>query len=225
MKVLSFAFDIVTKRQRLRWLLIVSGLWLLTGFVLQADPLTELDAAKARWQAAGITDYRIAVTFERPYASCQQNFDVRGAEISRKHKDSCSVGGAITSKPGMVWPTVNNLFARIEDGLKNPQCGPNGCVCDGPVEMTVTYDPERGYPLEIVYTLRQDLRRRDIQYWLAMLDGTLANCPPVTYIGQTIRVTSLETLAPLVEALTEEATKEPHIDEGAAAKPETTPAP
>lgn len=169
-----------------------------------------------------MTDYRIVVTFERPYSTCQQDFDVRGNNIDYRHKDSCSVGGAITQKPGLVYPTVDNLFVRIEDALNTPQCGPNGCVCDGPIEMTTTYDATYGYPLEIVYTLRTDLRTRDLQYWLALLDGSLANCPVITYGGQTIRVTSLEPLKPLVQQLAE-ATKEPLLGDGANEKPKTRP--
>ncbi len=188
----------------------------------QDNPIGELERAKTRWELSAIQNYRIVVTFERPYNTCQQDFEVRGTDIGYKHKDSCSVGSAVAGKPAMNWPTVANLFARVEDGLKNPQCGSNGCVCDGPIEMLVTYDPERGYPRQIVYTLRQDLRTRDLQYWLALLGGSLANCPPVTYVGQTISVTSLEALAPLVEQLADP-TKEPLISDGEAAKPEATP--
>ena len=130
------------------------------------------------------------------------------------------MGGAITGSRSTTWPTVDNLFARVEDGQKNPQCGPNGCICDGPIEMSVTYDPQRGYPQQITYTLRQDLRNRDLGYWLAMLDGSLANCPQVTYIGQTITVTSLESLPPLVESLTEAT---PEVGVGEPTKPELTP--
>ena len=110
----------------------------------------------------------------------------------------------------------------LERREKNPQCGPNGCICDGPIVMDVIYDPEHGYPKQITYTLRQDLRSRDLQYWLALLDGSLANCPQVTYIGQTIRVTSLEALPPLVEQLSEAT---PEISIGEAIKPEVTDTP
>lgn len=222
---LPFAPKFPLVQQHKRWLITgaLCSLFVLVFFVRQTDPLGEFEAAKARWEASGMPDYRIVVTFERPYSTCQQDFDVRGDEIAYKHKDSCSVGGAITSRPGMVYPTVDNLFARIEDGLKNPQCGPNGCICDGPIEMMATYDADRGYPLEIVYTLRQDLRTRDLQYWLALLDGTLANCPAVTYIGQTIRVTSLEPLEPLANQLAAEATKEPLLNDGADEKPKVVP--
>jgi hypothetical protein len=212
--------------------------FLLLLIVRQFDPITDLETAKARWAATGISDYRIVVEFQRPYLTCQQDFEVRGTDIGYKHKDTCNMGGAITGNRNTNWPTVANLFDRIEDGQKTQQCGPNGCICDGPIVMEVVYDPERGYPQEINYTLRQDLRSRDLQYWLAMLNGSLAQCPQVTYIGETIRVTSLEALPPLVEQLSEstpeigigdptkpEATVEaaPEISLGDAIKPEITP--
>src|SRR3978361_1073614 len=66
---------------------------LLALIVRQSDPINDLEAAKARWNATGITDYRITVEFQRPYSSCQQDFEVRGSNIGYKNKDSCSVGG------------------------------------------------------------------------------------------------------------------------------------
>ncbi len=207
-----------------RWVLVIAllvPLLVMLVFILrQSDPLSDLEAAKVRWAATNITDYRIVVDYKRPYLSCQQDFEVRGVDISYKHKDSCGFGGAVT-RPNANWPTVANLFARIEDAQKNPQCGPNGCICDGPLELSASYDSERGYPVQMTYTLRQDLRTRDLQYWLALLDGSLAKCPQVTYIGQTISVTSLEMIAPLVDQLSE-ATSE--ISIGNAIKPEATPA-
>ncbi len=188
--------------------------------VRQSDPITDLETARARWAATGIIDYRIVVEFQRPYLTCQQDFEVRGTDIGYKHKDTCSMGGAITGSRSTNWPTVANLFARIEDSQTNPQCGPNGCICDGPIETEVIYDPERGYPQQITYTLRQDLRSRNLEYWVALLNGSLANCPQVTYIGQTIRVTALEALPPLVEQLNEAT---PEIGLGDSNKPEATP--
>jgi len=195
-------------------------LFLVLLVLRQSDPITDLETAKARWAASGITDYRIAVEYKRPYLTCLQDFEVRGVNIGYKHKDTCNMGSAVTGNRSPTWPTVANLFDRVENGLKSPQCGPNGCICDGPIEMTVTYEPQYGYPQQITYTLRQDLRTRDLGYWLAMLNGSLANCPQVTYVGQTISVTSLTPLPPLVENLAEAT---PEVGVGNPVKPELTP--
>ena len=195
-------------------------LFIVLSVFRQYDPINDLETAKARWAATGITDYRIVVQYKRPYSSCLQDFDVRSTNIGRKHKDTCNMGGPAFGRPHTTLPSVADLFARIENGQNNPPCGPNGCICDGPIEMAVTYDPERGYPTQITYTLRQDLRNRDLGYWLAMLDGSLANCPQVTYIGQTISVTSLEPIPPLVDNLTEAT---PEVGVGQTSKPEAIP--
>ena len=185
----------------------------------QSDPISDLESAKAKWAATGITDYRIVVEFPRPFLTCKQDFEVRGTNVSHKFKDTCTMGSAVTGTRSTIWPTVATLFNQIEESQKNQLCGPNGCVCDGPIVTDVVYDPERGYPQKITYTLRQDLRSRDPQYWLAMIDGSLANCPQVTYVGQTIRVTSLEAVPPLVEQLAEST---PEIGVGDPGKPEVT---
>src|SRR5689334_21927360 len=100
-------------RRRLLAACLPPVLLILLLVIRQSDPITDLESAKARWQAAGITDYHIVVEFQRPYASCQQDFEVRSGNVGVKHKDSCSFGGAITSKPSTNWPTVENLFERI----------------------------------------------------------------------------------------------------------------
>src|SRR4051812_23042644 len=64
----------------------------------QSDPITDLESAEARWEATGISDYRITVEYQRPYSSCQQDFEVRGTTIGYKHKDSCNIG-PVTGKP------------------------------------------------------------------------------------------------------------------------------
>src|SRR4051812_48281240 len=94
--------------------LLIFFMLLLALMVRQSDPINDLEAAKARWNATGISDYRIVVEFQRPYSSCQQDFEVRGSNISHKYKDSCYVGPAVT-RPRVDWPTVANLFARVEN--------------------------------------------------------------------------------------------------------------
>ncbi len=186
----------------------------------QSEPINDLETAKARWAATGITDYRMVIEYKRPYFNCQIDFDVRGTTVSHKNKDTCRMGSAVTGNRTTTLPTVEGLFKQLEAEQQGSLCGPNGCICDGPIEMSVVYDPERGFPTQITYTLRQDLRNRNPGYWLAMLDGSLANCPQVTYIGQTIRVTLLEPIPPLVDSLTEAT---PEVGVGQASKPQLTP--
>lgn len=194
----------------------------------QTDPLTELAAAQERWAAQGISDYRILVEFKRPFNTCRQDFKVQGATIAYKFADSCTLGAVAIGGNDDRLPTVARLFAQVEGSLKNPQCGQNGCVCDGPVEVTVTYDPQRGYPQQIIYELRPDLRWRYLDYWIAQLNGSLALCPPTAYVGQTITVLELDvspatTPEQSAPEKSDEGEKAPSSSIGEAIKPEATP--
>ncbi|MBA3873237.1 MAG: hypothetical protein H0X30_29230 [Anaerolineae bacterium] len=232
-----FVHNLVPRIPRRRLLavyafLLIFIILLLALVVRQSDPINDLESAKARWNATGISDYRITIEFQRPYSSCQLDFEVRGTNIGYKHKDSCNIGPVTGKpKPDTNWPTVANLFAQIENVQKNQECGSNGCVCDGPIDLDVTYDPERGYPQKLAYALNQNSRPHDP---LSLLNGSLANCPQVTYIGQTIHITKLEALPPLVEQLSESTPEvgvgKPDKEQtgsetsiGGAIKPEVTP--
>ncbi|MEZ4668395.1 MAG: DUF6174 domain-containing protein [Anaerolineae bacterium] len=194
----------------------------------QANPHSELAAARERWAAQHITTYRIEVEYQRPFNTCQQDFKVEGDTISYKFSDSCTLGAAaVSGSADDKLPTVARLFDQLEHDLNNPACGQNGCVCDGPIEMRVTYDPQRGYPQQIIYELRPDLRWRYLEYWIAQINGGLAQCPPTAYVGQTITVLSLEAAptpnepAPSQEKPNKE--DKPLSSIGAAINPEVTP--
>jgi hypothetical protein len=159
------------------------------------SPAQALAAARARWETAAIRDYRIVVFWDRELLDCEQDFEVRGGAVSYRHKDTCNMGpGAVGRTPTL--PTVDVLFGRVETALNEPVCGQNGCICDGPIETQVEYDAARGYPARIQTVLRADWRWRDPAFWLAGLRGDLAACSPTVFIGQTIRVLSLEPLTP-----------------------------
>ncbi|MBL8153560.1 MAG: hypothetical protein JNM70_05190 [Anaerolineae bacterium] len=159
------------------------------------SPERALVEAQGRWEAAAIGDYRIVVFWDRELLDCEQDFEVRGGAVSYRHKDTCTIGpGAVGRTPSL--PTVEFLFERVETTLHEPICGQNGCICDGPIETQVEYDPARGYPARIQTVLRPDWRWRDPAFWLAGVRGDLAACSPTVFIGQTIQVISLEPLQP-----------------------------
>jgi hypothetical protein len=193
------------------------------GVLLAYDslPTTQLAAAQARWAANGTSNYRIVVAYSVPLYECEQDFEVRGGKVSYRYRDECPTNPVAGASGGLAsLYTVQRLFERIDDTLKGPACGPNGCICDGPIQLDVSYHPQLGYPQRITWALGQEQRWRYIDFWLAQLSGR-AQCPPVTYIGETIEVLSLEMLPP-------EATPEvtPNIDalaEPQATKPAVTP--
>ena len=200
--------------------LIMMMLFLLLA-LRQADPLAELQVAQTLWAAQHISDYRIVVEYKRPFNTCQQDFKVQGDAIGFRYADTCTLGAAAIDGNEDTLPTVARLFTQLEADLKTAQCGQNGCVCDGPVQISVTYDPQRGYPQHITYELRPDLRWRYLEYWLAQVNGTLAQCPPTAYVGQTITVLSLEA-APAQAEPTGAPDKTPSDSIGEAIQPEGT---
>ncbi len=109
--------------------------------------------------------------------------------------------------------TVAELFARAERAISAPECGPNGCICDGPIIVDVVYDSALGYPQRLDYRVSPENRWRYLEFWLSQFSGA-PPCRPVTYVGQSITVVTLKPLKPpvnlggLVDDLTPEATTE-----------------
>lgn len=204
MSISKSAFSTVTTRPpaRRRWrvLLILFLVIAVAAFVVyRTTPLARLADARAQWASNGLSDYRIIVEYELPLYSCQQDLDVRNGEVDYRNQDSCRMTPVLGANQGiMEMLTVNGLFARVEQAVTTPECGPNGCVCDGPITVDVTYDAEMGYPQVLNYRLAPEDRWRSLEFWLAQISGS-PPCPPASYIGQIITVTSLEPLKPQVE--------------------------
>jgi hypothetical protein len=161
------------------------------------DPLA---AARERWTTQGYTDYRIVIEYAQPYFVCYMDFEVRAEKVTYAHQDTCNFGFNASANPNnrsLTWPTVRNLFAQIERERATPRCGPNGCACDGPIEVSVSYDPALGYAADLVYRLRTELRWQYPEFWDALVNNTLQDCPRSQYVGQRIRVLSITALPPI----------------------------
>jgi hypothetical protein len=173
---------------------------LVAGYLIYRSlPSTQLANARARWQTGGTDDYRIVVHYHVPLYECVQDFDVRDGQVDTLHRNECPVNPVVGSSGGLSARfTVEALFDRIAGDLENPQCGPNGCVCDGPIGLNVRYDAALGYPVEIASRTMPELRWRYPEYWTAQLSGGL-NCPPTNFVGDIITV---ESLTPLKEPAT-----------------------
>jgi hypothetical protein len=115
--------------------------------------------------------------------------EVRDEVVAYKNRDTCNVSP--TSGQIELF-TVSDLFKRIAS--YQPSCGKNGCACDGPIDLDITYHPQHGYPQMLAYRLRPDLRWQYPEYWQAVISRQLQQCPPSTYLGETIEVQSLTPL-------------------------------
>lgn len=161
-----------------------------------ASPTNQLAEARSRWAANGYPAYRIVLDYSLPLYACEQDFEVKNEEVTYRNRDSCRMSPVTGNKGGLLeLMTVANLFLRIEKSINEPECGPNGCICDGYIGIDVAYDPTLGYPQRLEYRLRPEDRWRSLDFWRSQLSSN-APCPPASYIGQTITITELTPLKP-----------------------------
>lgn len=99
----------------------------------------ELDSARSRWSAAGLSDYRYVV---RQLCFCgfggmRIDVEVRGgAVVGATMVDS----GEVIDIEQQPWaaPSVDDLFERIQ-----------GILDEDPHEFSASYDPTLGYPVMV----------------------------------------------------------------------------
>ncbi len=105
-----------------------------------------LESQHARWLAAGLQDYRFEY-LERCECSLAlvepAVVEVRGGRV--REVTYRSSGLAAPSDARALFPTIEDLFARIEDAIAREAA-----------MLVVSYDPELGYPtqIEIDYDLQ-----------------------------------------------------------------------
>jgi hypothetical protein len=89
--------------------------------------------------------YRMTVEMRIPNSTggsyCEQQIEVRDSKATLL-SDTCGDG---------IVRDVNYWFEFIAERqtyyAEHPTCGPNGCQCDGPINVDVTYHIWRGYPM------------------------------------------------------------------------------
>ncbi|MDZ4719826.1 MAG: DUF6174 domain-containing protein [Roseiflexaceae bacterium] len=175
-----------TKLQRSGLLLLVfllSACTLGSVLVFQAGHQYRYSDARSRWNASGLTHYRLNVAVEQ---SCTISTEVRSEQVARiEQQDSCM-------HPAR---TVTDLFALIERGQISERCFFAGCACRIDVITYARYDPTYGYPLTI--TLRYDRTANwwTQGFWRYILDhGHFPGCAYTSEsnVIQSIRVTPLQ---------------------------------
>jgi hypothetical protein len=121
----------------------------------------ELDAAQAQWNSSGTRHYRFDVQLSHPDLDlmndfCKYTVEVRDEAVTSVIENTCAL-------PPM---TVSGLFGWLQKNVTRfeGKCGPNGCMCDGPVGLDASFDPQRGYPVKasIAPMSRHAVQYRDI---------------------------------------------------------------
>lgn len=119
-----------------------------SSIAVQAGHAYGYTNARVRWQASGLSHYRLRVVVA---ANCTIRTEVRAEHVARiEQQDLCM-------HPAR---TVTDLFALIERGQLSEPCFFAGCACRIDVTTYASYDPTYGYPLSI--TLRYD---RAANWW------------------------------------------------------------
>jgi hypothetical protein len=139
------------RRSCLLWVLACLGLLgivlmlnLLTIFQAPQQPsrISELLAARQRWQQRPVQRYALELERNEGPLSCFQSFELSPDNQIEALQGDCR---------GEPW-SVERMFDEIEQHLKSVNCAPNGCTCGGRILVEASYDPQFGYPTHLRYT-------------------------------------------------------------------------
>jgi hypothetical protein len=107
-------------------------------------PRRALEAARTRWNASPVEQYRLVVSM-RGWGGCHQDAQVRRERVTAITSNSCRYYSP---------RTVTSLFAETERFLRSPEFGSGcrrgipgrDCACYAPYEVVAEYDQQYGYP-------------------------------------------------------------------------------
>ena len=124
-------------------LLITLALLLAACSAAPTEPTTPPNAERQVWEDAGIAHYRFALTLSCFCAFRDQmplTVEVKdGKVVSMTYADGNAIPtDDINYEFFQGYATIDNLFTKIETTKADPEAG----------EVTVTYDPTYGYPVE-----------------------------------------------------------------------------
>jgi hypothetical protein len=121
------------------------------------DPMTQavalmradLAQARQRWTAAPVAHYRLEMAVIRSgptgSASCTYTVEVQMEQIVQIDANTCS-----PTAPKSISAMFDDIQFSI-DSYAGKECGPNGCVCDGPEGVGAQYDTQFGYPRQVTF--------------------------------------------------------------------------
>jgi hypothetical protein len=135
----------------------------------QNRQLRSLQDARGRWATRSFSDYHLSVdvkywssgnttTIVRTgnairvvdigelVEHCAYTLEIENDDLIATTRNSCS------STPLYV----GDFFQEIEQTITQHQCGPNGCRCDGFIDVDVVYDSESGFPKTMKISLKQE---------------------------------------------------------------------
>ena len=158
------------------WLLVaaccalVAAVFMLTPLAQSGSDI-ELERASDLWLAQKLQNYRIVVQQQIGTATCRQEIIVQNEQIANVRQNDCG-------QPA-TW-TASHLFAWVSQlKRQRTQCYPSDqlCACRLLQSTQASYDPQRGYPQKVVYSLRMQPNLLSRDYWqYAWTINSLPNC-------------------------------------------------
>ncbi|MDZ7963211.1 MAG: DUF6174 domain-containing protein [Aulosira sp. DedQUE10] len=169
-------------KAKVNWLFII--LFLTSGIAIFANNASfgdtssnRLAEAQKKWNAQNVSHYRLTLHYSSFHDNCQQEVEIKDEKVIAVKQNTC---------PTIPAQTITELFEQIESSADGTKCGPNGCACDGPVDVNATYDAQYGYPLQLEMELAPNKRWLYLDYWRNQVQGL--PCTMIGFINQKITI-------------------------------------
>jgi hypothetical protein len=130
-----------------RILLILLAIAVVFGMknLIDQFPAMLFSMAQQTWKRQQPTHYQMTVDYNSlsTFRACQQQVVVKNEIVVRVLENTCESIGFPSNAM-----TISDIFALFRSAAIGQTCGPNGCVCDGVIQVDAVYDPI-GYPRRI----------------------------------------------------------------------------
>src|SRR4051812_24035693 len=115
-------------------------------------------AAQELWAARPFTNYRVTIAIERMQQVCVQELEVRD-ERAQAINDTCDISWLSSM-------TVPRLFEFSSWMEHAPDCYPSSgnCSCERVRIGRIVYDPQLGYPQQIVWERRVEMNLDNLDF-------------------------------------------------------------
>lgn len=140
---------------------------------------SELAQAEQRWNMRPFGHYRLIIRDK----NCEQRIEVRNERILDVSPNRCEAPPR----------TISDLFTLIRrDGSISTRCITLGCMCDDVIRVSARYDPELGYPQQIIVRIKAEPNMLHADFWKrAVSQRALPSCDVLAEGSKLIRIVSI----------------------------------
>lgn len=134
--------------------------------------IIELKNSQSKWESYGLSHYmlQVKVIEQASKSSCFWELEIQNESIVRRIVEECDEKIEVDGELKNLYyaePLISNMrtatgvedvFEILHRSLKERECGPNGCECDGYYDYEIQYHPTLGYPISIHQTMALPIR-------------------------------------------------------------------